>query len=101
MPFWNHPRALYAEKGVVAPRIIIINFQIALIIGFLSEMFSLLKKLMGKEAKEGFTRVRVRYVSCNRYFNINKARKLLVNRAEMKMMRKKQWSRCMKDMSRD
>ncbi|KAG0067446.1 erg26, C-3 sterol dehydrogenase [Linnemannia elongata] len=77
VPFWNHPRALYAEKGVVASRIIIINFQIALVIGFLSEMFSLLKKMMGKEAKEGFTRVRVRYVSCNRYFNINKARKLL------------------------
>ncbi|KAF9551222.1 erg26, C-3 sterol dehydrogenase [Mortierella hygrophila] len=77
VPFWNHPRALYAEKGVVAPRIIIINFQIALIIGFLSEMFSLLKKMMGKEAKEGFTRVRVRYISYNRYFNINKARTLL------------------------
>ncbi|KAG0217522.1 erg26, C-3 sterol dehydrogenase [Mortierella sp. NVP41] len=76
-PFWNHGRALMAEMGVVAPYIIIINFHVALVIGFLSEMFSLIKKMMGKEAKEGFTRVRVRYVSCNRYFNITKARTLL------------------------
>ncbi|KAF9357409.1 erg26, C-3 sterol dehydrogenase [Mortierella sp. NVP85] len=76
-PFWNHPRALMAEKKVVAPYLIIINFHVALIIGFLSEMFSVLKKMMGKEAKEGFTRVRVRYIAYNRYFNINKARTLL------------------------
>ncbi|KAF8938543.1 erg26, C-3 sterol dehydrogenase [Dissophora ornata] len=76
-PFWNHPRALMAEKKVVAPYLIIINFHVALIIGFLSEMFSVLKKMMGKEVKEGFTRVRVRYISYNRYFNISKARTLL------------------------
>lgn len=69
-----------AEKKVVAPYLIIINFHIALVIGFLSEMASVLKKLAGKkEVKEGFTRVRVRYVSCNRYFNISKARTLLVH----------------------
>jgi len=66
-----------AQKNVVAPYVIIINFHIALIIGFLSEMASLIKKAMGKESKDGFTRVRVRYVSFNRYFNITKARTLL------------------------
>ncbi|KAG0204494.1 erg26, C-3 sterol dehydrogenase [Mortierella sp. GBA30] len=76
-PFWNHPRALMAEKKIAAPYLIIINFHIALVIGFLSEMASMLKKMMGKEAKEGFTRVRVRYISSNRYFNITKARTLL------------------------
>ncbi|KAF9427796.1 erg26, C-3 sterol dehydrogenase [Podila epigama] len=76
-PFWNHPRALMAEIGVVAPYLIIINFHIALVIGFLSEMASMIKKMLGKEAKEGFTRVRVRYIAYNRYFNISKARTLL------------------------
>ncbi|KAG0049834.1 erg26, C-3 sterol dehydrogenase [Gryganskiella cystojenkinii] len=76
-PFWNHPRALMAEKNVVAPYLIIINYHIALIIGFLSEMASLIKKALGKESKDGFTRVRVRYISFNRYFNITKARTLL------------------------
>ncbi|KAG0292415.1 erg26, C-3 sterol dehydrogenase [Dissophora globulifera] len=76
-PFWNHPRALMAEKKVVAPYMIIINFHIAIIIGFLSEMFGVLKKMMGKDVKEGFTRVRVRYIAYNRYFNISKAQKIL------------------------
>ncbi|KAF9928913.1 erg26, C-3 sterol dehydrogenase [Modicella reniformis] len=66
-----------AEKKVVAPYLIIINFHVALVIGFLSEMFNILKKMMGKEVKEGFTRVRVRYIAYNRYFNITKARTLL------------------------
>ncbi|KAF9094568.1 erg26, C-3 sterol dehydrogenase [Mortierella sp. AM989] len=78
VPFWNHPRALMAEKNVVAPYLIIINFHAALVIAFLSEMASLIKRMMGKkEVKEGFTRVRVRYISYNRYFNITKARTLL------------------------
>ncbi|KAF9331043.1 erg26, C-3 sterol dehydrogenase [Podila minutissima] len=77
-PFWNHPRALMAEKNVVAPYLIVINFHIALIIGFLSEMASVIKKMLGsKDTKEGFTRVRVRYIAYNRYFNITKARTLL------------------------
>ncbi|KAF9201356.1 erg26, C-3 sterol dehydrogenase [Haplosporangium sp. Z 27] len=77
VPFWNHPRALMAEKKVVAPYLIIINFHAALVIAFLSEMASMIKRLLGKEAKEGFTRVRVRYISYNRYFNITKAKTLL------------------------
>ncbi|KAF9354261.1 erg26, C-3 sterol dehydrogenase [Mortierella sp. AD094] len=77
VPFWNHPRALMAEKKVVAPYLIIINFHVALIIGFLSEMASAIKHMMGKESKDGFTRVRVRYISYDRYFNINKAKTLL------------------------
>ncbi|KAF9896289.1 erg26, C-3 sterol dehydrogenase [Lobosporangium transversale] len=76
-PFWNHPRALMAEKNIVAPYVIVINYHVALVIAFLSEMASLIKKMLGKESKEGFTRVRVRYISFNRYFNINKARTLL------------------------
>ncbi|KAF9159681.1 erg26, C-3 sterol dehydrogenase [Actinomortierella ambigua] len=78
VPFWNHPRALMAQKGVVAPYLIVINFQIALVIGFLSEVATLIKELMGKKnLKEGFTRTRVRYVAWNRYFNISKARDVL------------------------
>ncbi|KAF9437092.1 erg26, C-3 sterol dehydrogenase [Entomortierella beljakovae] len=77
VPFWNHPRALMAEKKVVAPYLIVINFHVALVIAFLSEMASIIKKLLGKEAKEGFTRVRVRYIAYNRYFNITKAKTLL------------------------
>ncbi|KAF9175129.1 erg26, C-3 sterol dehydrogenase [Mortierella sp. AD010] len=77
VPFWNHPRALMAEKKVVAPYLIIINFHVALVIAFLSEMASVVKRMLGKESKDGFTRVRVRYIAYDRYFNINKARNLL------------------------
>lgn len=73
--FWDFPRALwYRYNGHVVPReqLWVIGLQIALVLAFLAECFSFLTRRPVQ-----FTRYRVTYTACARYYNIEKARRLL------------------------
>ena len=70
--FWDFARAIWRGLGHTPPYIIAIAIPIGMILGTLAEAYS---KLRGKEA--GFTRYRVALAHQNRYYDIEKARRLL------------------------
>ncbi|WFD33511.1 3beta-hydroxysteroid-4alpha-carboxylate 3-dehydrogenas(decarboxylating) [Malassezia cuniculi] len=73
--FWDFPRALWFRyNGHVVPqeKLVVIGLRLALIIAFLAECFSWIS---GRPVQ--FTRYRVTYTACARYYNIEKARRLL------------------------
>lgn len=73
--FWDFPRALWFRyNGHVVPReqLIVLGLQLALVLAYLAEVFSW---LTGRPVQ--FTRYRVTYTACRRYYNIEKARRLL------------------------
>ena len=75
IPFWDFPRALwYHYNGHVdkPEHIIVLSLMFALFLAFLAEIFS---KLTGRPVQ--FTRYRVTYTACDRYYNIEKARRIL------------------------
>lgn len=75
IPFWDFPRALwYHYNGHVdSPEsIVVLSLTFALILACLAELFS---KLTGRPVQ--FTRYRVTYTACDRYYNIEKARRIL------------------------
>lgn len=75
IPFWDFPRALwYRYNGHYdkPSSLIVLSLWFALILAFLAECFS---KLTGRPVQ--FTRYRVTYTACARYYNIEKARRIL------------------------
>lgn len=70
--FWDFAKTVWRGLGHVPPYTIAIPAAIGLLLATLAEMFS---KLMGKEA--GFTRFRVSQSVQNRYYDIEKSRRLL------------------------
>lgn len=73
MYFWDFARAVWNEMGHECPsRTINIPMGFGMVLGALSEFVS---GLMGKEP--GFTRDRIYYVTAHRWFNIEKARRVL------------------------
>ncbi|CAG8778271.1 20022_t:CDS:2 [Gigaspora margarita] len=72
VPFWDLLRFVWAQFGHYPPYIIKFPKSAGFIIASLAELASY---FTGKEP--GFTRQRVRYSCNNRYFNIDKAKKLL------------------------
>lgn len=70
--FWDFARTVWRQLGHVPPYIIAMPAAVGLILATLAEIFS---KLFGKEA--GFTRFRVSQAVQNRYYDIEKARRLL------------------------
>ncbi|NXD32465.1 ERG26 protein, partial [Spelaeornis formosus] len=70
--FWDFARTVWRQLGHVPPYIIAMPAGVGLILATLAEIFS---KLFGKEA--GFTRFRVSQAVQNRYYDIEKARRLL------------------------
>lgn len=73
--FWDFPRALwYRYNGHAVPReqLWVLGLQLALILALLAECFSW---LTGRPVQ--FTRYRVTYTACARYYNIEKARRIL------------------------
>lgn len=75
IPFWDFPRALwYQYNGHVdnPSSIIVLSLTFALILASLAELFS---RLTGRQVQ--FTRYRVVYTACERYYNIEKARRIL------------------------
>ncbi|WFD37807.1 3beta-hydroxysteroid-4alpha-carboxylate 3-dehydrogenas(decarboxylating) [Malassezia japonica] len=73
--FWDFPRALwYRYNGTVVTKdnAFVLGLQFALIIAFLAECYSW---ITGRPVQ--FTRYRVTYTACARYYNIEKARRIL------------------------
>jgi len=70
--FWDFARTVWRQLGHVPPYTIAIPAAIGLILASLAEIFS---KMLGREA--GFTRFRVSQAVQNRYYDIEKARRLL------------------------
>jgi len=70
--FWDFTRTVWRGLGHIPPWILVIPTAIGLVLATLAEMFS---KLTGKEP--GFTRYRVAVAVGNRYYDIEKARRLL------------------------
>ena len=74
IPFWDFPRALWAGVGTVIPK----NKTRVLSKGFAMTLAGLTETaywLLGKQSI--FTRYRVTYTASSRYYNIEKARRLL------------------------
>lgn len=75
IPFWDFPRALwfrYNGHYVPQSQLWVIGLNLALFLAFLAECFS---SLTGRKVQ--FTRYRVTYTARSRYYNIEKARRLL------------------------
>ena len=70
--FWDFAKAIWIGLGHVQPSVWVIPAFLGLILASLAETYS---KLMGKEA--GFTRFRVSQAVQNRYYDIERARRLL------------------------
>lgn len=73
--FWDFPCALwYRYNGHAVPpeKLIVISLWFALILATLAEFFS---QLTGRPVQ--FTRYKVTYTACARYYNIEKARRIL------------------------
>lgn len=70
--FWDFPRAVWAELGHVPSSIWYLNRTFGLLLAGAAETWS---KLMGKEP--GFTQYRVKYSSQSRYYNTERARRVL------------------------
>ncbi|KAL4398950.1 Erg26, C-3 sterol dehydrogenase [Malassezia pachydermatis] len=75
IPFWDFPRALwYRYNGHVDDKdsIFVMKLWVALLLAFFAELFS---KLTRRPVQ--FTRYRVTYTACARYYNIEKARRVI------------------------
>ena len=70
--FWDFARSVWKGLGHVPPYTLAMPAAIGLILATLAEIFS---KIVGKEA--GFTRFRVSQAVQNRYYDIEKSRRLL------------------------
>ncbi|TXT08648.1 hypothetical protein VHUM_02776 [Vanrija humicola] len=70
--FWDFTRAIWRQLGHTPPFIIVLPVAIGLLLASLAEFFS---KLTGKEP--GFTRFRVTFATQNRYYDNERARRLL------------------------
>lgn len=73
--FWDFPRALwYRYNGHVVSNenVWVLGLNLALVLAFLAECFSW---ITGRAVQ--FTRYRVTYTACARYYNIEKARRIL------------------------
>lgn len=70
--FWDMPRAIWALKGHFAPYHIVFPKQLGVVMGAGGEFVGW---LLGKEP--GFTRFKVKFSCWNRYFCIDKAKKML------------------------
>jgi sterol-4alpha-carboxylate 3-dehydrogenase (decarboxylating) len=70
--FWDFARTIWKQLGHVPPYTIAMPVAIGLLLATLAEFFS---KITGKEP--GFTRFRVSQATQNRYYDIEKARRLL------------------------
>ncbi|KIR68861.1 hypothetical protein I312_100042 [Cryptococcus bacillisporus CA1280] len=70
--FWDFARTIWRQLGHVPPYTIVLSTMIGLILASLAEFFS---KLSGKEP--GFTRFRVSQATQQRFYDIEKARRLL------------------------
>lgn len=72
VPFWDFVRAVWAAKGHVAPYHIVLPKSISSFAGGASELVGW---LLGKEP--GLTRQKVKLSTCQRYFDIRKAKTML------------------------
>lgn len=70
--FWDWTRSVWRELGHIPPYTIVLPVALGLILATLAEIFS---KLMGKEP--GFTRFRVTFATQQRYYDSERARRLL------------------------
>ncbi|WVO16521.1 hypothetical protein L204_104200 [Cryptococcus depauperatus] len=70
--FWDFARTIWRQLGHVPPYVIVLSTTLGLILATLAETFS---KLSGKEP--GFTRFRVSQATQQRFYDIEKARRLL------------------------
>ena len=70
--FWDFARTIWRQLGHIPPYVIVIPASIGLVLSSLAEVFS---GLLGREA--GFTRFRVSQAVQNRYYDIEKSRRLL------------------------
>ena len=70
--FWDFARTIWRQLGHVPPYVIAMPVAIGLVIATLAEMFS---KLLGKEP--GFTKFRVTQATQQRYYAIEKAKRML------------------------
>jgi sterol-4alpha-carboxylate 3-dehydrogenase (decarboxylating) len=70
--FWDFARTVWKQLGHTPPYVIVIPTFIGLFLATLAEMFS---SLTGKEP--GFTKFRVSTAVQNRYYDIERARRLL------------------------
>jgi sterol-4alpha-carboxylate 3-dehydrogenase (decarboxylating) len=72
MYFWDYMRAVWKGLGHVAPYTIKLPSDLGIIVATAAELWS---KLTGREA--GFTRFRVKFATQKRYYNVERARRLL------------------------
>ncbi|WFD24057.1 3beta-hydroxysteroid-4alpha-carboxylate 3-dehydrogenas(decarboxylating) [Malassezia equina] len=75
IPFWDFPRSLWYHYNGHYDKpssLIVLSLWFALALAYLAECFS---KLTGRPVQ--FTRYRVTYTACARYYNIEKARRIL------------------------
>ncbi|WFD43703.1 3beta-hydroxysteroid-4alpha-carboxylate 3-dehydrogenas(decarboxylating) [Malassezia psittaci] len=73
--FWDFPRALwYRYNGhiVSSKNVWVLGLNLALVLAFLAECFAWITRRPIQ-----FTRYRVTYTACSRYYNIEKARRIL------------------------
>ncbi|WVQ83349.1 hypothetical protein IAT38_005488 [Cryptococcus sp. DSM 104549] len=70
--FWDFARTIWRQLGHVPPYTIVLPTALGLILATLAELFS---KISGKEP--GFTRFRVSQATQQRFYDIEKARRLL------------------------
>ncbi|KAJ9106818.1 hypothetical protein QFC19_002945 [Naganishia cerealis] len=72
MYFWDFARQVWKSMGHVSPSTIALPSSVGIVLATLAEAWS---KLTGKEA--GFTRFRVKFATQKRYYNAERARRLL------------------------
>jgi sterol-4alpha-carboxylate 3-dehydrogenase (decarboxylating) len=70
--FWDFARTVWRQLGHIPPRIFVIPVSLGLILATLAELFC---KIIGKEP--GFTRFRVAIATQQKYYDIERARRLL------------------------
>ncbi|KAJ9121954.1 hypothetical protein QFC24_004537 [Naganishia onofrii] len=72
MYFWDFARQVWKSMGHVSPSTITLPASVGIVLATLAEVWS---KISGKEA--GFTRFRVKFATQKRYYNAERARRLL------------------------
>ena len=70
--FWDFPRAVWRGVGHIPPKPTVLPSSLGYYLGAAAEAFAWLS---GRDA--GFTRYRVKYASSSRWYNIEKARRIL------------------------
>ncbi|TIC40427.1 3-beta hydroxysteroid dehydrogenase/isomerase [Wallemia mellicola] len=70
--FWDFPRAVWRGIGHIPPKPTVLPSSFGYYLGAAAEAFAW---ITGRDA--GFTRYRVKYASSSRYYNIEKARRVL------------------------